>query len=127
MNRIHGIALSGGLAFLVLATGAATSRAWAADQAASSSGIIALNSLPDPSATLATAKVADAKGTMVGAVQKVVMDTSGKPATVDVSLMGSGAVVAIDAAKFNYDQGHNLLAAQLDAQEIAAAPRAPQG
>jgi hypothetical protein len=90
----------------------------------SSSGIIALNSLPDPSAALATASVADAKGTMVGQVQKVVLDTSGKPARVDVALLGSHAVVAIDASKFNYDQGHNVLTAQLDAREIAAAPPA---
>src|SRR5689334_6611054 len=68
----------------------------------SSSGIIALNSLPDPSATLATASVADAKGTMVGAVKKIVLDTNGKPKTVEVALMGSNAVVAIDASRFNY-------------------------
>lgn len=91
----------------------------------SSSGIIALNSLPNASATLATASVADAKGVVVGSVQKVVMDASGKPQTVDVSLMGSGAVVAMDASKFNYDQGHNVLTAQLDAQQIAQQPRAP--
>jgi hypothetical protein len=100
-----------------------------ADTAAlgSSSGIIALNSLPDPPATLATANVTDAKGMVVGAVQKVVMDASGKPASVDVALLGSGAVVAVDAAKFNYDQGHNILMAALDAEQIAQQPRAPQG
>ena len=91
----------------------------------SSSGIIALNSLPNPPVTLATASVADAKGIVVGAVQKIVMDASGKPQTVDVALMGSGAVVAMDASKFNYDQGHNVLTAQLDAQQIAQQPRAP--
>ena len=91
----------------------------------SSSGMIALNSLPNPSTTLATAKVADAKGAPVGQVQKIIMDTSGKPQTVDVALLGTGAVVAIDAGKFNYDQAHNVLEAQLDAQQIAAAPKAP--
>jgi hypothetical protein len=100
----------------------------AADQPMnSSSGIIALNSLPNPPTTLATAKVADAKGAPVGAVQKVIMDTAGKPQTVEVALLGSGAVVAIDAGKFNYDQAHNLLTAQLDAQQIAQSPKAPQG
>jgi hypothetical protein len=93
----------------------------------SSSGMIALNSLPDPPTTLATARVVDAKGTAVGAVQKVVMDPGGKPVTVDVALLGTGAVVAIDASKFNYDQGRNLLTAALDAREIAQEPRAPQG
>jgi hypothetical protein len=93
----------------------------------SSSGIIALNSLPDASATLATAHVEDRKGMVVGAVQKIVMDPNGKPATVDVALLGSNAVVAVDASQFNYDQGHNILTAQLDAQQIAREPRAPQG
>jgi hypothetical protein len=93
----------------------------------SSSGLIALNSLPNPSTTLATANVADAKGTMVGAVHKVILDTSGKPQTVDVALMGSNAVVAIAASQFNYDQAHNVLSAQLDARQIAAEPPAPQG
>jgi hypothetical protein len=60
-------------------------------------------------------------------VQKVVMDAVGKPLTVDVALLGTGAVVAIDASKFNYDQAHNVLTAQMDAQQIAQAPRAPQG
>ena len=93
----------------------------------SSSGLIALNSLPNPSATLATANVADAKGTVVGAVHKVIMDPGGKPLTVDVTLMGSNAVVAIDASRFNYDQAHNVLTAQLDALQIAAEPPAPPG
>ncbi len=91
----------------------------------SSSGVIALNSLPNPSTTLATAQVADAKGTVVGAVQKIVLDAGGKPATVDVALLGSNAVVAMDASQFNYDQGHNVLDAQLDALQIAQEPRAP--
>ena len=100
--------------------------AWAAtapDTNNSSSGMIALNSLPNPPATLATASVADAKGTVVGAVEKVVMDAGGKPVTVDITLLGSNTVVALDASKFNYDQGHNILTAQLDAVQIAALPR----
>jgi hypothetical protein len=123
MNRIFAIALCG-TALLVPAGGAVADTSPALN---SSSGIIALNSLPDPPATLATARVADAKGMMVGAVQKVVMDANGKPVTVDIALLGSGAVVAIDASKFNYDQGHNVLTAQLDAAQITQAPRAPQG
>ena len=113
--------LFSGVLFLMVA-----GAAYAADSN-SSSGIIALNSLPNPPTTLATAKVVDAKGMPVGGVEKVVMDASGKPAIVDVALLGTGAVVAIDAGKFNYDQSHNLLTAQLDAKEIAAAPPAPKG
>jgi hypothetical protein len=97
------------------------------DSGQSSSGMIALNSLPNPPATLATAGVADAKGMIVGAVRKVVMDTSGKPVTVDIALLGSNAVVAMDASKFNYDQGHNVLTADLDARQIARQPSVPPG
>ena len=124
MNRVCTIALCGA-ALVMLAGGVLADPSPALN---SSSGIIALNSLPNPPTTLATAKVADAKGMPVGAVDKVVMDAAGKPLTVDVALLGSGAVVAIDAAKFNYDQGHNVLTAQMDAQQIAQAPRAaPKG
>jgi hypothetical protein len=127
MNRIHIIALCGA-ALLMPASGAVADPSPALNSSsgiiALSSGIIALNSLPNPPATLATAKVTDAKGMPVGAVDKVVMDAAGKPLTVDVALLGSGAVVAIDAAKFNYDQGHNVLTAQMDAQQITQAPRA---
>jgi hypothetical protein len=121
MNRIRNYALPAA-ALLMLAGSAAADIA-----PPSSSGIIALNSLPDPPTTLATAKVVDVKGTTVGAVQKVVMDTSGIPETVDVALLGSDAVVQVAASKFNYDQGHNVLTAALDASEIAQQPRAPQG
>lgn len=121
MNRIGKFAIGTALVLLSAAARADTS---AEGRMNSSSGIIALNSLPDPPTTLATAKVVDAKGAPVGGVQKVVMDKAGKPATVDVALLGTGAVVAIDAGRFNYDQAHNVLTAQLDAQEIAAAPRA---
>jgi hypothetical protein len=121
MNGFSQFALSGAI---LLIAGAACADVTPSDTSAakSSSGIIALNSLPNPPTTLATAKVVDAKGTPVGGVQKIVMDKAGKPETVDVSLMGTGVVVAIDASRFNYDQGHNILTATLDAQEIAAAP-----
>ena len=123
MNKIRLMVCSA--AMMMLAAPGLIAGAAAEPAPGSSSGIIALNSLPNPPVTLATASVADAKGIGVGAVQKIVMDASGKPQTVDVALMGSGAVVAMDASKFNYDQGHNVLTAQLDAQQIAQQPPAP--
>jgi hypothetical protein len=124
MNRIRKIALCGAT-MLMLAGGSALADNTPALK--SSSGIIALNSLPNPPTALATAQVVDAKGITVGAVQKVVMDSNGKPVTVDIALLGSDAVVVMDAAKFNYDQGHNVLTATLDAQQITQEPRAPLG
>jgi hypothetical protein len=129
MTRFNQFALSGAILLIAGTACAATVPSDTRPSTAvtsgmnSSSGIIALNSLPNPSATLATAKVVDAKGAPVGGVQKIVMDKAGKPETVNVSLLGSGAVVAIDASRFNYDQSHNILTAELDAEEIAAAPR----
>ena len=124
MKRIAAILFSGAALLSISAASAATGPDISAN---SSSGFIALNSLPNPPTLLATANVADAKGTVVGAVQKVVMDADGKPSKVNVTLLGSNAVVAVDASQFNYDQGHNVLMAQLDAQQIAQEPRAPQG
>jgi len=50
------------------------------------------------------------------------MDAGGRPQTVDMALMGSNGVVAVDASNFNYDQGLNILMADLDAQQIAQHP-----
>lgn len=116
------------IAALVISAACLVGPAMAAPEPAdlsSSSGIIALNSLPNPSATLASANVTDAQGVIVGATQKILLDTSGKPETVEVALLGSQSVVQIDASRFNYDQGHNILMAQMDARQIAAAPPAP--
>ncbi len=127
MNRLTNRLVAAGFSGLCVAllTGAAPPPL--GSNGPSSSGMIALNSLPNPSTTLATANVTDAKGLVVGAVQKIILDGSGRPQTVDVALLGSNAVVAIAASQFNYDQGHNVLTAQLDARQIAAEPPAPQG
>ncbi len=106
---------------LLLAGGASA----APDAFGQSSGLIALNSLPNPPATLATAMVVDARGIHVGAVQKVVMDENGAPLSVAVALMGSTAVVMVGADKFNYDQGHNVLTSSLEAEQITLQPRSP--
>jgi hypothetical protein len=116
------------IAALILSGACLVGPAMAAPEPAdlsSSSGIIPLNSLPNPSVTLASANVADPKGMIIGGVQKIILDTSGKPQTVEVALLGSQNVVQIDASRFNYDQGHNILMAQMDAHQIAAAPLAP--
>jgi hypothetical protein len=124
MNKIRTMVCSA--AMMLLAAPSLVASAEPAPALNSSSGIIALNSLPNPPVTLATAHVADAKGTVVGSVAKVVMDAAGKPVAVDVTLLGSNVVVAMDASRFNYDQAHNVLTAELDAQQITQQPRAPQ-
>ena len=78
MNRIPTVALST-IGLLMLAESALADVSPRAEMGASS-GIIALNSLPNPPTTLATANVVDVRGKTVGAVHKVVMDAQGIPA-----------------------------------------------
>src|SRR3954468_23482641 len=56
---------------------------------------MALNSLTNPPAQIATAQAVDIRGTPVGAVQKVELDANGKPSQVQIALLGSNRVVAL--------------------------------
>jgi hypothetical protein len=88
---------------------------------------IALNSLSSPPDKIATATVVDQSGAVVGAVQKVDLDASGKPAQVEIALLGTDRIVALDSARLSYDQSHNVMTAALDKSQIAQLPAAPQG
>lgn len=88
---------------------------------------IALNSLPNPPDKIATAKVVDETGTVVGAVQKVNLDAGGKPSTVEIALLGSDRIIALDSAHLSYDQSNNVVTAAMDKGQIAQLPAAPQG
>jgi hypothetical protein len=88
---------------------------------------MALNSLSDPPPQIATARVVDATGTVVGSVQKVDI-AGGKPSDVQIALLGSEQVVALDAGKVSYDLSNNVLVADLDKNQIVQLPTAaPQG
>ena len=88
---------------------------------------MALNSLTNPPAKIATARVADQSGTVVGTVQKVELDASGKPLKLDIALMGSDRIVAVDSARLSYDLSNNVVTAALDKQQLAQLPPVPQG
>ena len=88
---------------------------------------MALNSLPNPPDKIATARVVDDKGTVVGAVQKVEMDQSGKPIRVDIALLGSDQIVALDSARLSYDASNNVVTAALDKSQIAQLAPQPRG
>ena len=88
---------------------------------------MALNSLTNPPAKIATARVADQSGTVVGAVQKVELDAGGKPVNVEIALLGSNRVVALDSGKLSYDISNNVITAALDKSQLAQLPPAPQG
>ena len=85
---------------------------------------IALNSLSSPPDKIATARVVDDKGTIVGAVQKVELGAGGKPTQVEIALLGSDRVVALDSRQLSYDEANNVVTAALDKSQLAQLPPA---
>jgi hypothetical protein len=71
---------------------------------------MALNSFSNPPDKVATARVVDAKGITIGAVQKVDI-TDGKPTRVEIALLGSNQVISLDAQSVSYDEASNVLMA----------------
>ncbi len=102
-----------------------------ADAQAQSFAPMALNSLTNPPAQIATAPVFDIRGTPVGAVQKVELDANGKPSQVQIALLGSNRVVALTPDSLSYDITNNVVTAALDKEQMAALPAltppAPRG
>jgi hypothetical protein len=94
---------------------------------AASAAPMALNSLSNPPDKIATAGVVDDKGTPVGAVQRVEMDANGKPTKVELALLGTEQIVALDSSKFSYDEPNNMLTAGLDKSQIVQLPVVPRG
>jgi hypothetical protein len=86
---------------------------------------IALNSLSSPPDKIATARVVDDSGTTVGAVQKVELGASGNPTKVEIALLGSDRIVALDSRQLSYDETNNVVTAALDKSQLAQLP--PQG
>jgi hypothetical protein len=67
-------------------------------------------------------------GQAVGAVQKVILDGSGKAQTVVVALLGKASrLVAIAANQLSFDQSRDVVVAQLSADQIQNLPMAPEG
>jgi hypothetical protein len=111
------------------ATGANTEHAVA--PSAAPAGAVAqatpVDSLANPPQMLANASVESSSGQAVGAVQKVVLDASGKAKMVIVSLLGKvNKMVAIAANQLNFDQSRNVVVAQMSLDQINALPAAPR-
>jgi hypothetical protein len=122
MNRIGMVTLLGAGMLAMVALDNAT-----ATGAEMPMAPMALNGITNPPSQLASARVMDDHGVLVGAVQKVTLDAAGTPTQVDVALLGSQQIVALAASQFSYDQSNNLLTAGMDKSQIMAAPAAPQG
>lgn len=87
-----------------------------------------VDSITNPPQTLANASVESSSGQAVGAVQKVIIDASGKAKTVIVALLGKvNKLVAIAANQLNFDESRNVVVAQMTSDQINSLPAAPQG
>jgi len=83
---------------------------------------VPLNQVDNVPDRVATARVTDADGTVIGAVQKVEL-RDGKPTRLDVALLGSGNTVTLDASTVRYDTGNNVVDAGQSASQLAARPK----
>ena len=84
----------GMIAFCVLA-GTACPSAFAAEPVLAP---MALNSMSNPPSAIATARVVDNQGTVIGQVQKVEI-AGGKPSDVQIALLGGQKVVDLGAGQ----------------------------
>jgi hypothetical protein len=87
---------------------------------------MALNSFSNVPDKISTAVVIDSKGSPVGAVRKVEMDAKGKPIRVEIALLGSQQIVALNSSDLSYDAAKNVLTAGLENSQIVGLPVIPQ-
>ena len=83
---------------------------------------VPLNSVANPPDRVANARVTDADGTVIGAVQKVEL-RNGRPTRLDVALLGSENTVSLDAATVRYDASTNIVDAGQSARQLMARPK----
>lgn len=83
---------------------------------------VPLNQVSDPPDRVATARVTDLHGKVIGAVQKVEL-RDGKPTHLDIALLSSGNTVTLDAASVRYDAGANVVAVTESAGQLMARPQ----
>jgi len=80
---------------------------------------MALNSLPAPPPKITTAQVENLHGQVIGRVEKIVTDPSGKPAAISITSSEGTKVVAASAA--SYDEVRNLVFTDLPTPQLANA------
>ena len=68
---------------------------------------------------IAMARVTDSDGRLIGAVQKLEL-RDGRPARLDVALLGSDNTVSLDAATVRYDAASNAVATGRSASQLMA-------
>jgi hypothetical protein len=84
--------------------------------------MVPLNQVENVPERVATARVTDADGRVIGAVQKVEIQ-NGRPTRIDIALMGSANTVALDAGSVRYDAASNVVATSESVSQLLAHPR----
>jgi hypothetical protein len=112
--------LIGGSLALGLMVGSAIAATVPAMPIAAPAPLSQMDNVPD---RVATARVTDADGTVIGAVQRVEL-RDGKPTRLDIALLGSENTVTVDASTVRYDAGTNVVATTESASQLAARPKA---
>ena len=115
--------LAGGGAMAAPRTGQQPLRLAAAAPAPSLTAMVPLNQVENVPERVATARVTDADGTVIGAVQKVEIE-NGKPTRLDIVLLGSENTIALDAASVRYDAASNVVATSENVSQLLARPKA---
>jgi hypothetical protein len=89
-------------------------------------GTVALKDVPDPKNTLLRAKIIDLKGNSIGSVGDIMLDASGKPASLKVDVggfLGVGAkIVGLNADTVKWDPAKKVLVTSMTKEQLNAMP-----
>jgi hypothetical protein len=80
---------------------------------------MALNSYTWVPGNIAKASVLDLNGDVIGHVQKLDLDQSGKPQGLEVALTGSDHVINVVAYNVSYDEQQNIMTVGLDKNQVS--------
>jgi hypothetical protein len=89
---------------------------------ASLTAMVPLDQVENVPERVATARVTDADGRVIGAVQKVEIQ-NGRPTRIDIALMGSANTVVLNAGNVRYDAANNVVATSESVSRLLAHPR----
>ena len=90
--------------------------------APSLTSMVPLNQVENVPERVATARVTDADGTVIGAVQKVEIE-NGNPTRLDIVLLGSENTIALDAGSVRYDAASNVVVMSENISQLMARPK----
>ena len=83
---------------------------------------VPLNKVDNVPDRVANARVTDADGTVIGAVQRVEL-RNGRPTRLDIALLGNENLVSVEASTVRYDADNNVVAIAESASQLAAKPK----